>query len=125
MTKRRGIVSLALVMLLGACGEPTVIDIVKDSYVSQCSGATVGDMLVGYFPTTSWTAYEGDAEGTFEIRGEGELQFVGMTQTASLRFTLDDATGSVTYDGATLNGVEQPAGMAAQIIGAMCDDATG
>ena len=125
MTKRRGIVSLAFLLLLGACGEPTVIDIVKDSYVSQCSGATVGDMLVGYFPTTSWTAYEGDAEGTFEIRGEGELQFVGVTQTASLRFTLNDNTGSVTYDGASLNGVEQPSGMAAQIIGAMCDDATG
>lgn len=119
------VAAAALVTVLAACGEPTVIDVVKDSHVAECSAASVGDMLNGYFPTTTWTAYNGDAPGTFVIHGEGELQFVGVTQTAVLRFTLDESDGGVTFDGATLNGEEQVPAMANQILDTMCQDARG
>jgi hypothetical protein len=112
-----------LAAALTACGEPTVIDIVKDSSVAECSAATVGDMLILYFPTTSWTAYNGEAAGTFEVRGSGELQYVASTQTAELRFLYNETTGQVTYEGATLQGVEQPAAVANQILEAMCQEA--
>jgi hypothetical protein len=125
MTPARIFVSALLSIAIVGCGEPTVIDIVKDSHVSECKGATVGDMLVGYFPTTNWTAYNGDAPGTFRIHGEGELQVVGATRTAVLRFVLDESTGSVTFDGATLGGAEQTPAMAGQILAAMCEEATG
>jgi len=126
MGTARKVASAALIISLVACGgEPSVIDVVKDSHVAECSAASVGDMLNGYFPTTSWTAYNGDAPGTYMIHGEGELQFVGITQTAVLRFTLDESDGAVTFDGATLNGTEQPPAMANQILETMCQDARG
>ena len=122
MNGHRTLVAAACAVVLAACGEPTVIDIVKDSSVAECSAATVGDMLVLYFPATTWTAYNGKAEGTFEIRGSGELQYVGVTRTAELRFLYDESTGQVTYDGATLNGTEQPQAMAQQLLRTMCDE---
>jgi len=122
MKTPRPIIAVLTLALLTACGEPTVIDIVKDSSVAECSAATVGDMLVLYFPATTWTAYNGKAEGTFEIRGSGELQYVGVTRTAELRFLYDESTGQVTYDGATLNGTEQPQAMAQQLLRTMCDE---
>lgn len=114
-----------LILSLAACGEPSVIDIVKDSSVAECSAATVGDMLVGYFPTTSWTAYNGEAEGTYEIRGSGELQYMGATVTAELRFLYDEADGQVTYLGAGLRGEEQPDAVAQELINTMCAEARG
>lgn len=125
MVRTRAMALVALMAVLAACGEPTVIDIVKDSHVAECSAASVGDMLIGYFPTTSWTAYNGETEGTYLIHGEGELQFVGVTQTANLRFVLDESDGTVTFDGATLNGEEQVPAMANQILETMCQDARG
>lgn len=125
MRNVRPLVSSLLITVLAACGEPTVIDVVKDSHVAECSAASVGDMLNGYFATTNWTAYNGESPGTFLIHGEGELQFVGVTRTADLRFTLDEATGAVTYDGVTLNGEEQAPALAAQMLQTMCQDARG
>ena len=121
----RAFAAALLTTVVVACGEPSVIDIVKDSSVAECSAATVGDMLILYFPTTSWTAYNGEAAGTFEVRGSGELQYVGSTQTAELRFLYDESTGQVTYEGATLQGVEQPAAVANQIVEVMCQEARG
>lgn len=123
MTTRRALGMTLAVLLFAACGEPSVIDRVKDSSVAECSAATVGDMLINFFPTTSWTAYNGKSEGTFEVRGSGELQYVGMTQTAELRFLYEESTGQVTYTGATLNGTAQPAGVSRELIRTMCDDA--
>ena len=119
----RSLATPTLFLIFAACGEPTVIDVVKAAHVAECPGATVGDMLLNYFPTTSWTAYNGQEPGTFMIHGEGELQFVGVTQTAVLRFILEDESGAVTFDGATLSGTEQEGPLARQILKVMCDDA--
>lgn len=121
--KARSLAAMIMAAFVAACGEPTVIDVVKDSSVAECSSATVGDMLVGYFPTTNWTAYNGEAPGTFEVRGSGELQYVGVTQTAELRFSYDESDGRVVYLGASLNGTEQPAAMAGEILQTMCEEA--
>lgn len=125
MKRSRPLLAALLAGAIVACGEPTVIDVVKDSSVAECSAATVGDMLILYFPTTSWTAYNGETTGTYEIRGSGELQYVGATQTAELRFSYDEATGQVQYTGASLNGTEQPDAVAQELIRTMCDEARG
>lgn len=119
----RSLAASPLFLILTACGEPTVIDVAKAAHVSECPGAVVGDTLNNYFPTTSWTAYNGEEPGTFMIHGEGELQYVGATQTAVLRFVLDEESGAVTYDGLTLHGVEQPSATAQLVLKVMCDDA--
>lgn len=125
MKSLRAASAALLTMAVASCGEPSVIDVVKDSSVAECSAATVGSMVINYFPRTTWTAYNGEEPGSYEVRGSGELQFVGMTQTAELRFGYNENSGQVTYLGASLNGQDQPRGMANQILEVMCQDARG
>ena len=125
MSTARMLSTWLLIALFAACGEPTVIDVVKASHVAECSAVSVGDMLINYFPTTNWTAYNGESPGTFMIHGEGDLQFVGVTKTAILRFTLDESSGAVTFDGASLSGEEQVPALANQMLETMCQDARG
>ena len=80
---------MVLAGLLAACGDPTEIDLMKDTHIDGCDTATVGSMLLSYFPTTDWTSYQGDTETTFTIYGSGEFLLNGMTRVANLEFSYD------------------------------------
>ena len=71
MKASRNIMAISLAGLLSACGDPTVIDMMKDTHIDGCDTATVGEMLISYFPTTNWTAYQDDSDTTFTIYGGG------------------------------------------------------
>lgn len=124
MKPSRNIMAITLAGLLSACGDPTVIDMMKDTHIDGCDTATVGEMLISYFPNTNWTAYQGDTETSFTIYGEGKIVYVGIDQLAKLEFSYDSESGETTFLGGTFNGQDQPMTILNALIGNMCEDAS-
>ena len=108
---------------VAACGGPTIIDEVKQARLAECPSNDIGDIVNGFYQTTSWTAYNGDTDATKKIYAEGDVMFVGAIQKAKLGFVYEEADGRVTLEGVSLSGKEQPIGIATMLVQRMCEDA--
>jgi len=118
------IAAIVLAGLLAACGDPTEIDLMKDTHIDGCDTATVGSMLISYFPSTNWTSYQGDTETTFTIYGSGEFLLNGSTRLAKLEFSYDGEANQTTLIGGTFNDLDQAMPTLTALIDNMCVDAS-
>ena len=112
-------------LFLTACGEDGPIDIVKEATLPEyCADATIGDMLVLYFPTTTWTGHYDADRGGYMIFGEGEVLYYGITRVAKVGFFLEDGTNAVSYENLSFNGQMQVGSTARDLFRVMCEEAT-
>jgi hypothetical protein len=123
MNARVAAAAFAASLLAAACGGPNIFSTVKRAEIAECPGVSIGKLVNGYFETTQWTAYAGETETTKLVDASGDVWFAGRGVVATLRFRLDEATGDVTLVHAAIDGETQAPGIAAVIVGAMCDDA--
>ena len=117
-------------LLLGACGSRTVIDDAQDAFLAECPGMPFGRLVSRYFITgldskTQWYAYAGETEDTKRITTTGKLQYVGVVQDATLTVIYNETRDELELTGLSLNGREQPYGLAEALVSDMCDVAKG
>ena len=123
MKNHHFIAAAAILAAVASCGGRTVIDDAKDAYLAECPAHDVGTIVNNFYNTTSWTAYNGDAEAMKKIYAEGEILFAGAYKTARLGFNYNESSGDITLIGVSFSGADQPIGIARALVERMCDEA--
>jgi len=99
-------------------GDSTNVRTVKDSSLSSCPSATLGEMADAFMSNPSWSDFPSTSGGTV-VELKGEISYGGSPSTALIQFNLTGSSFEAVYLG--INDVDQNKIMLSSLLTKMCD----